>query len=88
MKQTKCQGAVKGQEHHNYEKESAQSEGCSCRSLLSGIAEGDTITVYTNNPTPITGVLENIVDRKVLQLRSAGTLVNICCSKVNYIVRG
>lgn len=88
MKQHNCQGSTKGQEQHNSEKVRAQSEGCSCRSLLAGIAEGDTITVYTNNPTPITGVLENIVDKKVLQLRSAGTLVNICCSKINYIVRG
>lgn len=92
LKQYKCQRSTKEFDCHKHDKDKGKdkekhhSDGCSCRDLLQGIAEGDTIVVYTNNPTPVTGIFENIADGKVLQLRD-GNLINICCSKINYIVR-
>lgn len=88
MKQYKCQRPTKEFDCHKHGKgkENHHSDGCSCGDLLQGIAEGDTIVVYTNNPAPVTGIFENIAGGKVLQIRD-GNLINICCSKINYIVR-
>jgi hypothetical protein len=93
MKPHKCPCSAEEMNRRKHDKECDKdrnhNDSCSCRVLLSGIAEGDTVQVFTNNPEPVFGILENVVDGKILQVRNAaaGTLTNICCSKINYISR-